>query len=224
MQGITTFLFDKKDENYRKFNRKIVPDTTKQMIGVRLPEIRKIVNSVNFNDAISFFNSPHIYYEEIMAHGLLIARFCEKIDTYRVLNEFLPHIDNWAICDTTVLSLKNLANNKDLLLQNIIIWLQSEHIYTVRFAIVLLLAYFTEKKYSEKIIKLVLAKDFDEYYINMAIAWLFSVMLVKDYETTIQLLERKTLPRFIQNKTIDKARESYRIDINKKIYLKTLKV
>jgi 3-methyladenine DNA glycosylase AlkD len=202
-----------------------VPDSKKEMIGVRLPEIRKIVNSVSdVGDANIFLNSPHVYYEEFMAHGLLIAKFCEKLDVYRLLNEFLPYIDNWAVCDTTVLSLKKLSKNKDLLLQNVINWLKSENIYTVRFAIVSLLAYFSEKQYSEKIFELVLAIKSNEYYVNMAIAWLLSVMLINDYDKTVKLLESKTLPRFIQNKTIDKARESYRIENNKKIYLKTLKV
>ena len=226
MHSITKELLSKKDEKYREFHKKLVPDTEYEIIGVRVPEIRKIVkNTVSNEEIYSFLRSEHRYYEEYMAHGLIIAeKIKDNDETYALLNEFLPKTDNWAICDTVAASIKKLAENKDLLLKNIKIWINSDRVYTVRFAVVCLLSYFTDKEYTDGTIKLVLSIKTDEYYINMAIAWLYSVMLVKDYDGIIGLLESKTLPQFIQNKTIDKARDSYRIDKIKKEYLKTLKI
>jgi len=226
MYNITKELLSKKDERYRLFHTKLVPDTKYEIIGVRVPEIRKTVkNTVSDEEIYSFLRSEHRYYEEYMAHGLIIAEKIRETDRiYTFLNEFLPKIDNWAICDTVATSLKKLAKNKNLLLKNIKIWINSDRVYTVRFAVVCLLSYFTDKEYTDGTIKAVSTIKTDEYYINMAIAWLYSVILVKNYDGIIGLLESKTLPQFIQNKTIDKARDSYRIDKIKKEYLKTLKI
>lgn len=224
MNVITEKLLAAQDIKYRDFNKKIVPDTRYEMIGVKLPEIRKIVNSVVADDMTLFFESKHVYYEEYMAHGLLISKLSDEKEAYLQLERFLPLIDNWAICDTVALSLKRLSKNNILLFRKIETWLKSEKVYTVRFGIVCLLSYFTEKEYSDTAFKAVSEINTDEYYINMAIAWFYSVMLVKNYDATLKIIESKTLPRFIQNKTVDKARDSFRIDKNKKEYLKTLKI
>lgn len=225
MHSITKQLLSKKDEKYREFHKKLVPDTKYEIIGVRVPEIRKTVKNIILQEEIySFLRSEHRYYEEYMAHGLIIAEKIKQTDEiYALLNDFLPKIDNWAICDTVATAIKKLVKNKDLFLKNIKIWINSDRIYTVRFAIVCLLTYFTDKEYTDNTIQLVSAIKTDEYYINMAIAWLYSVILVKNYDGIIRLLENKTFPQFIQNKTIDKARDSFRIDKHKKEYLKTLK-
>ena len=224
MTGISAELFSKKDERYKEFNKKIVPDAKKPMIGVQLPKIRELVKKTTFERAKDFFQTEHVYYEEVMMHGLLIAKFCTREEDFIYLEEFLPQIDNWAVCDVTATSIKKLAKNETLLYESVTKWLQSDKIYTIRFGIVCLLTYFCDKAYSENVIKLIRSIKTDEYYIIMAIAWLLSVMLVKDYESAARLLESKTLPRFIQNKTIDKARDSFRIDDKVKIYLKTLKI
>lgn len=225
MHNITKELLSEKDENYKKFHTKLVPDTEYEIIGVRVPKVKKIVKTViSFEEIYSFFKEKHHYYEEYLAHGLLIGKIDNTDEIYALLEDFLPLIDNWAICDTTVSALKKLAKNKELLLKNVRKWVKSEKTYTVRFAIVCLLAYFADKEYTKEIIKIVSEINTDEYYINMAIAWLYSVLLIKNYDDAVRLLESKTFPKFIQNKTIDKARDSFRIDKNKKEYLKTLKI
>lgn len=225
MIDIRNLLFEKQDLNYKTFHQKLVPDTKHEIIGVRVPELRKIANSIDDLSVVSsFLDEKHVYYEEFMLHGLFIAKIKDLDKAYSLLNEFLPQMDNWAECDITVSAIKNIAKYKDLLYNNVVKWLKSERVYTVRFAVVCLISYFTEKEYLDNIFTLMSAINSDEYYINMAIAWLYSVLLVKHYDQTLGLIESKTLPKFIQNKTIDKARDSFRIDDDKKIYLKTLKI
>ncbi len=225
MHRITKELLSKQDIDYKKFNGKIVSDTNYEMIGVRVPEIRNIVKTVvSREDSYSFLKAEHFYYEEYLAHGLLISKIGDKEETYALLDDFLPKIDNWAICDTVAMSIKKLAKDKKTLYEHILIWLKSDRVYTVRFGIVCLLAYFTEKEYSDKIIAIISEMQTDEYYINMALAWLLSVMLVKNYDDYIKLIESKTLPKFVQNKAIDKSRDSFRIGEEKKQYLKTFKI
>ena len=224
MNNVTSILFEKQDLNYKKFHSKIVPDTKYEIIGVRIPEIRKIVKGINSSEDIyGFLKTEHAYYEEYLIHGLLISKIKDEDEFYGLLNAYLPLIDNWAICDTVAASIKKAANNKNLLYKNVLTWLYSDKIYTVRFGIVCLLLYFCEPKYTDKVLEIILKVKFGEYYIDMAVAWLLSVMLIKDYDKVRLLLENKTFPRFIHNKTIDKARDSFRIDKDKKEKLKKLK-
>ncbi len=58
----------------------------------------------------------------------------------------------------------------------------------------------------------------------MAIAWYYSFALIKQYERTIGLFEARTLTPWVQNKSIQKAIESYRIAPETKAYLRTLKI
>ena len=225
MHFITERLFAQTDNGYRIFSEKIIPDTRYKMLGVRVPVIREIVkDAVKKGDFISFLIENHLYYEEYFAHGLLLSAIKGETEFYKALNAFLPLIDNWAICDGVAASIKKQAKNRELLYSNVLIWLKSDKIYTVRFGIVCLMNYFIEDGYTDEILRLITDIKSDEYYINMAIAWLLSVMLVKRYEQTIPLIESKTLAPFIHNKTIDKARDSFRIDEKTKIYFKSLKI
>ena len=225
MPVFTEELFSLKDEAYKEFHSKIVPDTKYEIIGVRMPKMRELVKRITRKEDIrSFFGEKHVYYEEFLLHGLLIAKLKNPDDVYPLLEDFLPTIDNWAICDTVASALKILAKDKERLLKNVRLWLASDKTYTVRFGLVCLLNYFTESKYSACAIELATAIKTDEYYINMAIAWLLSVILVKDYGSALPLIESRTLPKFIQNKTIDKARDSFRIPQDKKNHLKKFKI
>lgn len=228
MNDFTKLLFSKQDLKYKEFSAKLIPDTKYEMIGVRVPEIKRIVKLIsgeqNKDAVYSFLDESHRYYEEYMLHGLLIANLNDSALSYRYLEKFLPKIDNWAICDTVVSSLKKLAKNKSALYDKILVWIKSDEVYTVRFGIVCLLAYFVKNEYIDKLIDIILSVKTDEYYINMALAWLISVMLVKNYRETLPLIESKTLTKFVQNKAIDKARDSRRIDQTKKEYLKKYKI
>ena len=225
MHFITERLFAHTDNEYRIFSEKIIPDTHYKMLGVRVPVIRKIVKeAVNTGEFISFLTENHVYYEEYFAHGLCLSAIKDETKFYKALNAFLPFIDNWAICDGVAASIKKRAKNRELLYKNVLTWLKSDKVYTVRFGIVCLMNYFIDDEYADEILKLITRIKTDEYYITMAIAWLLSVMLIKKYEKTLPLIESKTLAPFIHNKTIDKARDSFRIDEKTKIYLKSLKI
>ena len=221
MNDTTAILFSLQDKKYADFHRKIVPDTSYEIIGVRIPEIRKIVKTFNSRDKIiAFLDYEHRYYEEYLLHGLLISKLHNQNEIYGFLEDFLPYIDNWAICDTVVSSLKPLLKNQTEFLSRIKKWLKSEKTYTVRFGIVCLLSYFINERYIDEVLGLITKIQSEEYYINMSIAWFYSIALVKFYDKILPLIESRELSSFIQNKTIAKARDSFRITQ----YLKKLKI
>ena len=64
----------------------------------------------------------------------------------------------------------------------------------------------------------------EEYYINMAIAWYFSIAFVKQYDATVSYFIEPKLDVWTHNKAIQKAIESRRIDDETKNYLRSLKI
>ncbi len=84
--------------------------------------------------------------------------------------------------------------------------------------------FFMNERLDEKHLKLISSIKSDEYYINMAIAWYFATALSSNWEIVIPYIEKQKLDKWIHNKTIQKAVESYRITKEQKEYLKMLKL
>lgn len=223
MSDLTQLLKSNVDSEYKKFHQKLVPDTKYQILGVRVPIIKKIAKD-NVSTANKFLAQKHVYYEEFMLHALLINKTAQDLDSaFRLIDEFLPSIDNWAICDSLVASLKIFKTNPSKVYSKMKEYLNSTHPYTVRFAIVVFLTYFTDIHFTDEIFKLSKNCCCENYYVNMAIAWLYSVCLIKNYDKTVMFLLEANLPKFVHNKAIQKAIESYRISNEKKIFLKSIK-
>lgn len=222
-------LFAMQDENYRDFHAKLIPNVDKEtIIGVRVPRMRAYARTVwkqAPETAHAFLEViPHKYYEENCLHGLLIGVLSETADeALRLIDRFLPYIDNWATCD--MLPPKIFASDLALVRETVLPWLASEETYRVRFAIVTLLTFFLEEEtFAQTDLARLAAIHSEEYYVNMAIAWYYSFALIKQYERTIGLFEARTLTPWVQNKSIQKAIESYRIAPETKAYLRTLKI
>ena len=226
-EEIRKLLIAESEEKYREFHTKLIPGCDYEVLGVRSPKIKKLAAEIakDKDASAAFLSSEHRFYEEWLLHGLVIANEKENVsDVLMNLRLFMPRINTWAICDGVVAALKIFKKHKTEAMEFVKELLTSEKTYYVRFAVVILLDYFIEKDYLKEIVALTLPIKSDEYYIDMAVAWLYSVMLVKEYDFTVKIIEEKRLPRFTHNKAIQKAIESFCIQNDKKQYLKTLKI
>lgn len=224
MNKILDILYKEADSDYKKFNAKLIPNVNiENIIGVKIPIIRRIAKEIyNSEECVNFLNDlPHKYLEENILHSCLISLNNDYDLVINELDEFLPYIDNWSVCDT--LKPKVLINNKEKTYIKIKEWIKSKDTYMVRFAITILLNYYLDEDFKDEYNDLVMSIKTDEYYINMAIAWYFSFALIKQYNRTIKIIESKKLSKFIQNKSIQKAIESKRINDEIKEYLRSLK-
>lgn len=225
MQEIINALFAMQDTGYRDFHARLIPTIDKQIIiGVRTPALRKYAKQLRGTPLAEAFlkELPHTYYEENNLHAFLVAGHTRDFET--VIGEieaFLPYIDNWATCDC--FSPKIFKKYPEQTYAKVLEWLQSAETYTLRFAVVTLLQCFLDEQFRPETLKLLSGIHTDEYYINMAIAWFYSVALVKQYPAVIGLFEHQILDKWIHNKSIQKAVESYRIAPETKSYLKSLK-
>ena len=222
--NITEQLFSMQDEKYKLFNCKLIPTVDPDtMIGVRVPMLRKLAKELNGTTEAQAFLSelPHKYYEENNLHAFLIALTKDYDNCIAELEQFLPYIDNWATCDG--LSPKVFKKHLPELLEHIKVWIASEHTYTVRFAIGMLMQFYLDDAFDKQYTDLVAAVQSEEYYVNMMRAWYFATALAKQYDTAVMYLENQRLDVWTHNKTIQKAIESYRITDEQKQYLRSLK-
>ena len=225
MKEIVDLLFTKQDLKYRGFQAPLFPNIDKEkMIGVRTPELKKLAKELNGSEiAKDFLNElPHLYFDENQLHAFLISLIKDYKECLQEVEKFLPYIDNWGTCDQ--LSPKVFIKHKEELEPVIKKWLKSKRTYTVRFAIGMLLGLYLDESFKEEHLELVSVIKSEEYYVNMMIAWYFATALAKQWNSTIKYIEEKKLSPWVNNKTIQKAVESYRITDEQKTYLKSLKI
>ena len=224
-EEIRRSLFDLQDIKYRDFQAKLIPGKdTEIMIGVRTPELRKLAKQMLKREDIGEIlrDLPHRYFDEDQLHAFIVSGIKEYGKCMEELMRFLPFVDNWATCDQ--MSPGVFKKHRPELLAEIREWLGSEHTYTVRFGIGMLMQHFLDEDFDPAYPELVAGVHSEEYYVNMMIAWYFATALAKQYDAVLPFIEGRRLDPWTHNKTIRKAVESYRISDEQKEYLKSLKV
>lgn len=217
-------LFALQDKKYRDFSAALIPNIPKELvIGVRAPELRKLSKEVfKSPDRGDFMSAlPHEYYEEDNLHAFLIEQIRNFDNCIEELDRFLPHVDNWASCDC--MRPKVLGKHKNELIEHIKRWISSEHTYTIRFGIGMLMSHFLDGDFKPEYLDWANVES-EEYYVNMMCAWFYATALAKQYEATLPYIEDKKLPKWVHNKAIQKARESFRVNKEQKEYLNSLKI
>lgn len=223
MKSIEKMLFERRDAEYAAFQAKLTPSVdSKLFIGVRVPEVRKLAKQLKNNPITEEFihELPHKYYDENMLHGLLVSEINDYEKAIRETERFLPYVDNWAVCD--IMSPKVFKKHKMELLKEIRKWANSKKTYTIRFGIEMLMSHYLDEDFKPEYLEIPAKVHSEEYYVNMMIAWFFATALAKQWDATISYLEQGRLNEWVHKKTIQKAKESYRITDEQKAYLKTL--
>ena len=223
--NVQTRLFELQDLKYRDFHAKLMPTVNKEkIIGVRTPALRVFAKKYGKTDEAKEYLQilPHQYYEENNLHGLLIEQIKDYDTCLEELERFLPYIDNWATCD--MLAVKVVKNHLDTFIDEVYRWMESDHAYTIRFGISMLMRYYLEDAFQMEYPEKVAQIRSEEYYVNMMRAWYFATALAKQYEKILPFIEEQKLDVWTHNKTIQKAIESYRISPEQKEYLRGLKI
>ena len=217
-------LLEVKDDKYKEFQAKLVPNIdSKTIIGVRTPQMRAVAKEV-FNSDIrdKFLNKlPHKYYEENLVHFFILAMIKDFDECVEKVEAFLPYVDCWPVSDQA--TPKSFKKNHDILLPYIKKWIASDHVYTSRFGMRMLMNEYLGDDFKEEYLELVASKKGDDYYLKMMIAWYFATALAKRYDESIPFFENRKFDPWIHKKAIQKAIESFRVSDSHKEYLKKLK-
>lgn len=214
-------LYAQRDLSYKAFQMPLIPGMEHdRFLGVRMPILRKMAKSIPSVQALGPLS--HRYHEENCLHGILINMQKDFEQTVALLDDFLPHVDNWAVCD--LLSPAAFKSCPQGLLRHVKRWLSSSHPYTVRFAIGVLMKFYLEDTFQEEFPDWVASIRFEHYYVKMMVAWYFATALAKQFQCAYNYLKENRLDPWTHNKTVQKACESFRLTQAQKERLRALKI
>ena len=222
--NVTERLFELQDKASGDFHSGLVPNISREkIIGVRVPDARRLAKEYGKDpECRDFLRAlPHKYYDENMLHGILLSGLKDYEECVQAVEEFLPYVDNWAVCD--ILSPKIFRKHRTELIAKVREWSASEKTYTCRFGLEMLMTHYLDEDFRAEYLEIPAGVCSEEYYVNMMIAWFFATALAKQWDAAIPYLQDNRLGAWVHNKTIQKARESFRITQEQKAYLKTLR-
>lgn len=224
MDKIREQLFAKQDLKYKEFHSSLCPNVDK-IIGVRVPELRKMAKEIAITNYDEFLKiAKDEYYEELVLQGFVIGYAKISVEeTFKYLKKFVPKINSWAVCDTTCSNLKITKKHMKEMWEFLEQYINSQNEYEIRFALVMYLNYYLTEEYIDLILQKIDKITNKEYYVQMAIAWLISFAYIKQKDKTEKYLMKNNLDKFTQNKSIQKICESYRVSSENKEKLRKLK-
>lgn len=219
-QEFINYLISLEDIKYKNFHFKLL-GVEKNLIGIRTPKLKEIAKEISKGEWKGFLEySQNAYYEEEIIKGLVLGFIkIDYVTRKEYIENFITEIDNWATCDIVVSNLKFLKKEKDIYYNFIKECVSSNDNWRIRFGLVTLLGYYIEEKYIDEIFSLCTNITNREYYVKMAQAWLISIMFIKFREKTLDYLKENTLDNWIQNKTIQKIRESRKVNKKDKNFI-----
>ncbi|MDF2661276.1 MAG: alkylation repair protein [Paenibacillus sp.] len=217
-------LLELADEEYRTFSASLIP-TIDHVMGVRLPELRKMAKTIARRDWRSYLKQADgDYFEEVMLQGMVIGYAQAELEEFLALvADFIPKIDNWSVCDSFCTGLKFTSAIKESVWTFLQPYLRSKSEYELRFGVVMLLMYYTDEPDIQSVLSLLDSIRHEGYYVKMAVAWAISVCYVKHPEPTMHYLQNHSLDAFTYNKALQKITESNRVHPNMKKTIRRMK-
>lgn len=230
MYNLNSQLMELTDSKYQKFNQTLCKDTSKKIIGIKIPKLREIAKEISKKDDVKEYIEKELertqeYFEETLILGYVIAYIKLPIEEkLKYIEKFIPQIDSWEISDTFIPTLKIKEKDLEKVWKFIQPYAKSKKEFYIRFAVVMMLDYYITDDYVEKVIKILNSIKTEKYYARMAIAWCIAEIGIKYNEKAlIYLKSENNLDDFTYNKALQKMVESYRISNEQKEILKKLK-
>lgn len=210
-------------QKFIDFNKKLIT-TKNEILGVKIPQIRVLAKSVKEQDVINLLKiKENDSFEEVLFKGFLLGKIKDEKALKKEILNFLPFVDNWATCDTVVSSLKQLKKENNLF-DFFVTLTQDNREYYARFGFVTLKCYYLTKQNICEICECIIKNKSENYYTQMAKAWLIAEMSINFEFEVLSLLKSGKLSKFVINKSISKTRESFRVRENFKQELLNYKV
>lgn len=216
LENIIMQLKEFSSNKIQDFSKKLIP-TDLPILGVRVPDLRKLAKEIVKKDYVTFLEEcDDRYFELQLLKGYVIGiapmAFEKRID---YLKKFVPQIKDWAVCDGLVSSLKCTKKNYEAMLEYILSYKESHQEFEVRFLAVMLMNYYLTSDYVSKAVDVILQLDIEKYYAKMGVAWFIATLMIEYPELAFQALDQIEDAKTIQL-TIRKVRDSYRIPFETK--------
>ena len=180
------YLISLKDIKYKDFHSKLT-STEYEIIGIRVPIMRRIAREILKTDVEKFFSLvTNKYYEEVFIEGIVLSGSNEKIiDKYLI--SFVKKIDNWAICDSFCSNMKIVTKKMGKYWMYFSGMIEPKNEFQTRVSIVIMMNYYLNDNYIDRVLKIISSIRSDKYYINMSISWLLSVAIINYPDKVISI-------------------------------------
>ena len=220
---IDNFLLANADKKYQKFSAALTPGA-KNILGVRVPLVKQLAKKLaRQNITCQDIILKDDIFEEVLLEGFLIAYAKTPFEIFvKEIKNFVPKINNWAHCDLFCSALKRIKKHEDFFFDFLKPYLKSKQEFKVRFALVILLGYYVQKKYLTFLFDTLDNFKHQGYYAKMAAAWLFSVCFIKFPGETFAYAKTSKLDAWTFKKGIEKTKQSFRVPLELKKDLDTL--
>ncbi len=208
-----------KGEKSVKFEKNILK-TNYECVAVSAKNVDKIVNLIHKGNFLSFID---LWIRDNYTCLLITGKLIAKIKDFNLfkdrLMKYISYVDSWGCCDCLKLSINKNNEEKFFELSNELIL--SQYPFYRRLGLIILFKFINEK-YIDKILKICSSLINEKnYYVNMANSWLLTECFIKQRDKTLNLIKTKTLNKFVQNKTISKCNDSFRVAVEDKKLLKS---
>lgn len=233
-QDIREQLTTMGEEKYREFSASLTPGVT-NMLGIRLPELRKMAKQIAKEDWQQAIAEEDVYFEEKLLRGMVISYVkgdMEEMLPY--ITDFIPLVDSWSICDSVFMGMDILEKDRERTWKYIQPYLQSSEEFEIRVALIIMMQHLLkcddggkkmsrlrqvtpenlsdtkEKKgpYLDCILAAADRVDTEAYYVYMGVAWLIAEAFCCFPYHTYLFLKENNLDNTTYNKAIQKIIES----------------
>lgn len=213
------------DPDYQKFSQALLPGLTTPLLGVRLPDLRRLAKTLartHGPQALNLLTDNTL--EERMLQGMIIGLLKDKdAPIFTLIKQFIPKINCWSLCDSFCTGLHIARTQPGKMWHFLGPYFKDRREYYFRFAAVTALTHFVHEPFGKEIFPLLNHCQAEGFYAKMAVAWAISVLCVQYPQETLDFLAHNNLEPFTQNKAIQKINESYRISAPIKAEAKTFK-
>ena len=217
-------LIELSENKFGEFNASLIPGKN-NILGVRIPKLRAYAKELAKTLGTDAFEGEDVYFEETMVRGMIIGYLKLKTeDRLKLITDFAPLIDNWAVCDSFCSTLKFANKNREIVWEFIQPYINSDKEFEQRFGAVMLLDYFVNEEYIDRTLKALAVINTEAYYSSMAVAWAAAECYIKFPENTLPYITEKRFDKDTHNRMIQKICDSYRVEPDKKQELKQLKI
>lgn len=209
---ITLKLKEQSDEKYRDFTQKLTP-TGRPVLGVRTPALRNLAKEAVKQDSWrELLAQPSEYLEQDMLKGMMIGYARLPLnDRLELIADFVPEIDNWAVCDAFCATLKFTRRNQEAVFKFIAPYTASALEFRARFGVVMLKNYFVTEEYIDRAIMQLAEFKSEAYYARMAKAWFICECIAKFEDKGMPLLLSADIDESTRKMAVRKCLDSYRV-------------
>ena len=207
-------------ENAERENK--IVRTGLPVLSVYTEDLRRIAKSIARGNYESFLAlKPHDTHEELLLQGLVISEIRRADVQVALLPDYLEQCDSWAHTDS--LKFRITKCNQNYWFDCAHLFMQSQNTFERRCGVLILFKLLNEFWIDGVFACIREMRNEQEYYVNMALAWLVCDAFIKQHSATLEFLRGDNLSAWVQNKAISKCRDSRRVSKEDKELLLTLK-